>query len=78
MPDHLLDLVVRHRKGQTYGVHALIAALEVEPPSVPSELHLARTVDEVAGRVREGVDAGTACPPTRYRRRPTKVTRGNH
>jgi len=50
--------VVRYRKGQTYGVHALIAALEVEPPPVPYELHLARTVEEVAERVRAGVEAG--------------------
>jgi len=58
VPGHALDLVVRYRKGQTYGVHTLIAALEVEPPSVPYELHLARTVDEVADRVCEGVEAG--------------------
>ena len=58
MPGHALDLVVRYRKGQTYGVHALIAALEVEPPSVSYELHLARSVEEVRERVREGVEAG--------------------
>ena len=58
MSGAVLDLVVRYRKGQTYGVHALIAALEVEPPSVPYELHLARSVDELAERVREGVEAG--------------------
>jgi hypothetical protein len=53
-----LDLVVRYRKGQTYGVHTLLAALEVEPPSAPYDLHLARSADEVAERVREGVVAG--------------------
>jgi len=58
VPGVVLDLVVRYRKGQTYGVHALIAALEVEPPSVPYELHLARSVAEVVERAREGVDAG--------------------
>ena len=58
MSGAVLDVVVRYRKGQTYGVHALIAALEVEPPSVPYELHLARSVDELAERVREGVEAG--------------------
>jgi B12-binding domain/radical SAM domain protein len=56
--DAVLDLVVRYRKGMTYGVHTLIAALEVEPPSVPYELHLARSADEVAGHVRDGVAAG--------------------
>lgn len=59
MPDAaVLDLVVRYRKGQTYGVHALLAALEVEPPPVPYELHLARTADQVAERVRDGVARG--------------------
>jgi len=53
----VLDLVVRYRKGQTYGVHALLAALDVEPPSVPYELHLARSVAEVAARVTAGVEA---------------------
>lgn len=48
MPSDVLDLVVRYRKGQTYGVHTLIAALETEPPSVPYALHLARTPDEIA------------------------------
>jgi B12-binding domain/radical SAM domain protein len=58
VPGAELDLVVRYRKGQTYGVHALIAALETEPPSVPYRLHLARTVEEVTERVRTGVSAG--------------------
>jgi B12-binding domain/radical SAM domain protein len=57
VPGAALDLVVRYRKGQTYGIHALLAALETEPPSVPYDLHLARSVDEVATRVREGVEA---------------------
>lgn len=58
VPGAVLDLVVRYRKGQTYGVHALLAALEVEPPSVPYELHLARSVEELTDVVRAGVAAG--------------------
>jgi B12-binding domain/radical SAM domain protein len=53
-----LDLVVRYRKGQTYGVHALLAALEVEPPALPYALHLARSVEELVDVVREGAAAG--------------------
>ena len=53
-----LDLVVRYRKGQTYGVHALLAALETEPPSVPYALHLAKTPDDLVAAVRDGVAAG--------------------
>lgn len=58
MPDAVLDLVVRYRKGQTYGVHALLAALETEPPSVPYDLHLAKSLDELTQAVRDGAAAG--------------------
>lgn len=58
MSGAVLDLVVRYRKAQTYGVHALLAALETEPPPAPHELHLARTPREVAELVTDGVRAG--------------------
>jgi B12-binding domain/radical SAM domain protein len=58
VPGAVLDLVIRYRKGRTYGLYALLAALEVEPPSVPYEVHLARSAAEVAGTVAGSVGCG--------------------
>ena len=58
MPAAPLDVVMRYRKGYTYGTHALLAALEVEEPGGPYELHLARSSDEVVAAVTAGVLAG--------------------
>lgn len=53
-----LDVVVRYRKGYTYGVHALLAALEVEQPSVSYDVQLCRTAAEVAAQVLASRAAG--------------------
>lgn len=53
-----LDVVLRYRKGFTYGHHVLLAALEVDPPSVRCAVHLARSVEEAAACVQDGVRAG--------------------
>jgi B12-binding domain/radical SAM domain protein len=53
-----LDVVLRYRKGFTYGLHTLVAALEAEPPGELFELHLARTPGDLTQRVNEGLRAG--------------------
>ncbi len=53
-----LDVILRYRKGFTYGHHTIVAALEVEPPSVPYALHLGRSAGEVASLVTDAVAAG--------------------
>jgi B12-binding domain/radical SAM domain protein len=53
-----VDVVVRNRKGYTYGIHVLLAALEVEPPSVPYDVHLCRTAAELATQVVASREAG--------------------
>ncbi|MFN8077061.1 MAG: TIGR04013 family B12-binding domain/radical SAM domain-containing protein [Kineosporiaceae bacterium] len=53
-----LDVVVRYRKGYTYGHHTILAALEVEPPPVPHDVHLCRSWEDVVTRIEAGVEVG--------------------
>ncbi|MGW0661139.1 TIGR04013 family B12-binding domain/radical SAM domain-containing protein [Streptodolium elevatio] len=51
-------VVVRYRKAVTYGMHALLGALEANPPEVAHEVWLGRTAAETAELVRTALDAG--------------------
>lgn len=53
-----LDVVVRYRKGYTYGHHTILAALEVEPPGAGHDVHLCRSASEVVDRIETSVAEG--------------------
>ncbi|WP_459802327.1 TIGR04013 family B12-binding domain/radical SAM domain-containing protein [Herbidospora sp. RD11066] len=52
-----VSVVVRYRKAVTYGMHALLAALEAAPPAVDFEIRFATSAEETAIQIGQA-DAG--------------------
>ena len=53
-----LTVVLRYRRTNTYGQHVCLAALEVEPPSVPVTVEFGRTVAETVEHIRAALARG--------------------